>query len=496
MSSSDAASAPQPHSLEFGPLLRKVVRLGTPAVFENLLWSTMMLADAIMLARLPDNELYLAATGLTTVVLWRSETLAGASQIGTGAFVARRWGEENFAEAGRALAHAAMVAACIGVVVAIVLFFFRETIFVALGGEGRVVPAAASYFGIVLVALPARLVQLHLLAGMRAAGDTRTPLLLMATMVGLNVILNWLLIFGNFGLPRLEMNGAAVATGASYIVTAAFAFHLLRRGLKPRRLVAQNVDAPVSLEADASPEDYETHFIPGGKHDGVLRFQPGGFRLWLGSATKRIFKVTGPSYLEELAYTIGILVYIKLIAMFGTTVLAAHNVVLRIESLSFTLGLGVMIATSTLVGQALGAKDVALAKRVFGLNATIASILMGITGFLLVSFPDLFLDMFQATGGVRDVGRAIMYIIGAEQVLMAVTMAFAGGLKGAGYTLAPLVTQFSGVFIIRICLGVVLAWPCGLGVYGIYIATGVDWLARSAILYLFFRSGRWITTDV
>src|SRR5690606_24023193 len=219
------------------PILRAILLLGTPAVLENIIGSLMHLVDALMLAQLENNVVYIAATLLTSVWFWRLATTTGCVQSGCAAYVARRWGEQRFRAAGLALAHSLVLAVTIGLGSAIVLFIMAPTMMNALTDDAAVAAAATSYYRIMMFAFPLRIGILVAAACLRAAGDTRTPLALMAFVLLLNVFFNWLLIYGNWGFPRMEMDGAAIGSALAWFIGFVLLVSLLLRGVRPRRLI-------------------------------------------------------------------------------------------------------------------------------------------------------------------------------------------------------------------------------------------------------------------
>lgn len=483
-------SRDHPDELRLGRMLKSVVRLGTPSVLEALLTSAILLTDALMLARLENNTMFLAAAAVSGVWFWRLVNMVGCTHVGAGAYVARRWGEEEFEEANRAATYAPVLAAAIGFCFAILFAPLVGPIFRLYTDDPLVASTATGYFLIVLLAFPVRLAILSMTSVMRAAGDTISPLIIIAVGVVTNLFLNWVLIFGNLGAPRLEMNGAAIATALTFTLELALGLALLKRGVRPRRLMPSNVGTELSLDAQDEMEG-QRYAVGAGREGGMLRLHRGGFRLWDKTISPRVLRVSRAALGEEIIYSVGFLAFLYMVARFGSEVLAAHSATVRIESLSFTIGWGVAIATSTMVGQALGAMRPQMATRLFSLNTTLGIVAMGLLGIAFVTVPDFFLSWFQLEGKTLDIGRVLMIIIGIEQFAIASGMTLAGGLKGAGDTRSPFITQIFGVLGMRVLGGYILAWPLGMGIEGIYWATALDWTVRSIILGYFVWRGRW-----
>lgn len=500
MSAATAAPPAPADSHDVPPLpslIRSIMRLGAPAVVENLIAASIFLTDMLMLARLDNNSVYLAAAGLTSVWLWRIVNVAGVTQIGTGAYVARRWGEERYDEAGRGVTHALVLCLGVGLVVSVAMIPILRVVSDFYLDDIATRETAYAYFLIVLIGLPARIAYFTAISGMRAAGDTRTPVLLVTVMLVVNVFLNWVFIYGNLGAPAMLMEGAAVATAASFWVAFIGAVLLLARGVRPRRLFPANEGQPVSFGGEPEAEGEIVSFsTPKPDDSGTFRLRRDGLRLRIPGVTEPILRVSWPALWEEILVSIGFLTFFKMVASFGSEVLAAHSACLRIESFSFTAGWGVAIATSAMVGQALGARKVGLAKRLFSLNTTITMSIMGIAGLVMVLVPTFLLGLFRLEQPVMDIATMLLFIVAMEQSMMGATMTLGGGLRGAGDTFPPFVVQLVGTIGMRVGFGYLLGWTFGMGIEGVYWATAIDWTVRAIVLLFFVLRGRWQTIKV
>jgi Na+-driven multidrug efflux pump len=469
------------------PLLRAILLLGTPAVLENIIGSMMHLVDALMLAQLDNNIVYIAATMLTQVWFWRLAATTGCLQSGFGAYVSRRWGEQKPRAAGLALAHALMFSVTVGLGAAMLLFVLAPYMMRLLTTDPAVSGAATSYFRIMMFAFPLRISIIVVAACLRAAGDTRTPLAIMSFVLLLNVFFNWVLIYGNLGFPRLEMDGAAIGSALAWFIGFALLVVMLFRGVRPRRLIPANA-RPDAGGLLASAEIRRPVLPP---PDALFRLNRPGLRLWMPRITPTVLRVSLPTLGEEILYSAGFITFIGMVGWLGTDVLAAHGAVVRLEAFSFTAGWGIAVATGAMVGQAIGARNLPLARRFFSLNTTVAMVVMGLAAYVFVLFPEQLLGLFRLNDKVMSIGVTLMMILAMQQSLMGASMALGAGLRGAGYTIAPLLTLLGGMLLMRLGLGYWLAWPMGLGIEGIYWATNADWLVRMIVLLWFVRSGKW-----
>lgn len=476
-----------------GRLLGSILRISAPSVLENLTGSMTLLVSTLMVSALPGGEVFLGAAALTNIWFWRLSGAVGCSQVGAAAMVARRWGAGEHALAGGVATHAVLLNLVLGTLASVVLFPLAGFLISLQTDDPAVLAAATSYFRLLVLAFGLRLALYTMNSCLRAAGDTRTPLATAVLMLGIDAVLTWMLMFGTWGAPRLLLDGAAWALIGTYGVGAAITLTVLIVGVRPRRLVPTNAGQPVST---APPPDDEPD--PGiavvpttASRHGVLRLSRRHLRLWWPEVTPSILRVSLPTLGEEVLYSIAFLTFIGMVGKLGTDVLAAHSVAVRIESLSFNAGWGIAVATAAMVGQAMGAGHVAMARRLFSLNATVAMTAMGLISILIVLFPRQLLWCFGLPPMVESIALVLLYIVALEQCFMGASMTIAGGLRGAGYTLGPLITLAVSTFAMRLGVGYWLAWPMEMGIEGIYWATVLDWAGRVVVLWLFVRSGKW-----
>jgi len=492
---------PRDRAPELAQLQKASVRLAVPYIAGNLMASAVFFIDALMLSRVGRAEL--AAASMAGVLLWRLTETTGCIQVGTAAIVSRRWGAEQFRAAREAASHGILLAGALGLLLGGPLIALLPAILKLLGAEPDVLRAGAAYAGAILCVFPLTQMSINLGASMRAAGDTRTPLLASILANLINVLGNYILIFGHWGAPRLGMLGAGIASALGFASGFAFLALAAMRGVRPKRLFTEPVyskDPVTEPELDLLPapvlhiegKGKEARAEAGDPRDNPeFRLVRGGARPWLRGVTPKLLGVSAPSLLEEILVSIGFLLFIRLIAEFGTTALAAHASVVRIESLSFMIGAGFAVSASTLVGQSLGRRDSRTALLAFKLCAWLAIVLMGMLGILLSTFPQWLLGWFSHEADFLALAVPLLLIAALEQPMIGLGSTLSGGLRGAGDTISPTLAQLGGNIVVRVGLGYTLGFLAGLGVAGIYWATLIDWSLRSVILLARLAGGHW-----
>ncbi|MCD6289897.1 MAG: MATE family efflux transporter [Anaerolineae bacterium] len=459
MWSGNQASAGQNLVLSEETLHGNLIRLAIPAVIENVLMTAVYIANTLIIGWLRD-ETALAAVSVAGVLAWASDAVFMALAISATAIVARSWGAQDRERAQAAGGQAVLLSYLGSILVVAILFPNAEWGMRLMGVAPDVVEAGGRYLrwtvGISLLGFP-----LSVLSGiMRGAGDTRTPMNITLIMNLLNIIGTYLLVFGVGPLPAYGVVGAGIAAGTSRAIGGTIALLLLLLGGTPIR---------IPLRA-------------------IFRWDPG--------LVSTLIRVATPASGEYLVQRAGWAIFTRIIALLGTTTLAAHQVAESMESLSFMPGFGLSIATSTLVGQALGARHPHLAERSVAIAARYALLIMSVVGMLFFFANRPLAQLYGATPKVVDLAALALRIGAFEQIGMAIYMVLGGALRGAGDTRSPLQVSLAGIFLLRIPMVYVLAITLGLGLAGVWAGTVIDWTGRATLMAYFYRRGRWKTIDV
>ncbi len=453
------AAAPGELVLSEETLREHIVRLALPAVIENLLMTAVFIANTVIIGWLQD-EVALAAVSLASVFMWASDSLFMALAISTTAVVARAWGGRDRPRAQAAAGQAILFGYLGALIVVLLLFPNAERYMRVMGAEAPVVQMGGRYLrwviGASLLGFP-----LSVLNGiMRGAGDTRTPMYITLVMNAWNIAGAFLLVFGKGPFPAYGLPGAGIAAGSARALGSILALTVLLLGRTPIQ----------------------------GPPRAIWRWDPA-----LMMTLARLAIPAGGEYIVQRA---GWMIFTRIITSLGTTTLAAHQVAVSLESLSFMPGVGLSVATSTLVGQALGARRPDLAERSAQTAVRYALGVMGMVGvfFFFASRP--LARLYGATPAVVELAALALRIGAFEQIGMAVYMVLSGALRGAGDTRAPLWVSLCGIFLLRIPLVYLLAVNLRWGLTGVWISTVIDWSVRGALTAFFYLRGRWKEIEI
>lgn len=438
-------------------LQREILRLAWPAILEMMLHMIVGIIDVAMVGRLGSVELTGAALG--SKLFFSTIMVLATIGIGATALVARHIGAEEPLEAGKIAIQALELALFVGLLVSIIAFFFSENIAGIFALEAEPLLLATSYLRITGTATFIVLISFVGNAIFRGAGNTKLPLFIAIVANIINIIGNYLLIFGKYGFPALGVAGAAWATLIAQCVAALISIYFIARG-----------KTAFKIKRDFLKVDWQ--------------------------AMKRVILLSIPAGLEELTFSSAILVSSYLIAKLGTDAFAAHQVALSVESLSFMPGYGFAIATTSLVGQKLGAKRIDLAKKVASEALLIGTFIMSAMGVLFLIFAKQLVGLFTEDVHVVTIAAVLIQIAALEQPTIAIEMILTGTLRGAGDTKNPLYVALVGNWLVRVPLLFVVISILNLDIAFVWIVTVIDWAIRSILVYYYYKKEHWLEINV
>jgi len=392
------------------------------------------------------------AVGLSTRVtqmVW-----AIFASIGTGAtvLIARAVGAGDRA-AGRKIAAQALILAIalVAGLTGLVVWQARWLMVALFRAQAPVLDLSFQYLALVAYGMPFMAVMQVIGAIMRGEGNTRTPMgvALFVNIVSLSA--NYILIFGHLGFPALGLRGAAFATILAQSVGAGLALYLLHRG------------------QDFSPSLWRQFRL-----DSVQ--------------IRRILKIGIPAAGEMLFWQSATIILMRLINTFGAAELAAHQLGLTAESLSYMPAVGFGVAATAFVGQSLGAGKPRQAVRYVAELARLCLILTAVTASILFFFPETIMGILTRDAEVVRLGAIYLMLMAVAQFPQQMSGVLNGALRGAGETKVPMYIGGFGLWIVRLPLSYLLAVTFNLGVMGVWVAMTIDLFVRFSLSsYQYYR---------
>ena len=387
-------------------VIRKILKLSVPIIVVNLLYTVENMISMLLVSSISPSAV--AATGFSLSLLWFVYSLMALSYSGTNILIAQFVGAKK--NPSPILTNGLLLSFLISLPL-----FFRGKEFVLflmklLGASETVRALAEQYLTPIFWFIPIGFLTNTFYGAYNGAGDTKTPMKVAIIMNITHILTAYTLIYGKFGFPKLGVEGAGWGIVVSETL-ALFIYFLL--------IVFLKKPFPFTPKAE--------------------------FNLLL-----TMVRLGTPTALERGITTLSFNVFVGFLAHFGDKVLAAHQIGLRVESLSFMIGFGVMIASTTVAGQNYGAKNYEGMIHAVKVAANFTAGVMGAVGILLILFPNYLVYPFSRDPEVIKWASYYLKIVGISQPAMAYAAIYAGALKGMGRTTIPLVVNITSFWLFRI----------------------------------------------
>ncbi len=446
---------PLPSSKE---VYKNTINTAWPSAVESLLIALVSIVDMIMVSSIGTEAI--AAVGIVTQPRFIVMSFVMALNVGTTVVVARRKGANDKESANVALKNAFMLSIIFSLLTTIIGAIFAPQVLIFAGATADYMDYAVGYYRIILIGAFFLLISLTISSAQRGVGNTRVSMVINITANLVNVLFNYLLINGIWIFPKLGVIGAATATSIGNFIGFLLALYSLL---------------------------HKDRFLSFVSHKNWKIDIPSIRILW---------DISFPAFVEQIFIRFGFLMYQKAVAGLGTLQFATHFIIMQMMQLSFSVGNGLSIATSSLVGQSLGAKRKDLALLYGKVSQRIGLIAAISLSLLIVIFRSQFVGFFTDDLEIIALGSNIMLILAVIvnfQILQVITI---GSLRGAGDVKFVAKLSMFSVTLIRPALTYVLAYSFGLEIYGAWFSVILDQVIRYTVSRIRFHNAEWMAIEV
>lgn len=470
-----------------GSLIRPMLGIAWPLVVFQLLNVAYNVTDTIWLGRYSADAV--GALSIAWPLIFLFISIAGGFNSAGSILIAQYTGADDEQSVGTVVGNQLLFVVGMASVLGLAGFYLSETLLGLLPSSeettAQVLPLANEYMEVFYLGLPLLFGFFVFSSVMRGYGDTRTPMYVMAGSVGLNVILDPILIFGLadnplFAVPILDSVGAWLygLTGFTGLgIEGAAIATISTRGLAA-------VVGVVLL--------FWTRFGP---TVGVADFRPD-----LGTIRKMI-DLGIPTTAEQSSSALGMLTMTAIVSMFSPAVVTAYGLTNRIGTIVFLPSLGLGRATNTVVGQNLGAGKPERAEQATWLAAKVVAGVLLIASIVTFVFPEEIVRVFLSAdteGAVAAIGFAVVYlqVRSFEFVFMGLLQVFLGAFRGAGNTKTAMAFAMMSLWVARVPLVYLLAVVGPLGPMGIWIGFAAGDVVGGVAAMLWFTRDTWKETVI
>jgi putative MATE family efflux protein len=373
---------------------------------------------------------------------------------GTIALVAQFYGAKQIDNANNIIRQSLLLVSIIALPVCISGFIFAKQIMSLLGGQADVLIISTSYLRIIFIGFFFQLISFTINYAFRGIGDMKTPMKIMLVATIINLILDPLLIFGLGFFPRLEVQGAAIATVIAKCASFLFGFIILIRG---RSGIKLNI-----------------------------------FKKWYlkTKVVKTILSVGIPVGISYGLMAFSNMAVFRIVSSFSEYALAALGIGIRILQLASLPVVSIGIATTTLAGQSLGARDIKKTMQTGNISMLFSTAITIFFGIIFVTNAKFLVSIFTQNPQVINYGLQFMQIVSLYLVFIGITMSLTGVFRGAGDTLPPM---FAGLFklALLIALAILFSQNLGMGITGVWWAILISYSIETIIITIWYASGKW-----
>lgn len=458
-------------------LVSRILRLGLPVIVGMLTQTAINQIDAMMVGRLPEREAVAGTAALTPalILFWVFGGFLASIQVGTQAVVARRYGEGDARGAGKALANSVWVALASSALITLPALLVVKPYFSFITHDAAVTEAGVSYASVRLLGIFSMVAMMSYKAFYDGIGRVLVFMMIAFAMNLMNALLNYVLIFGELGFPRLGVAGAAwssvISSSLGLVIMVLWTLRSdERRTFRVYRM--RNLDLRVA---------------------GTVA------KLSVFSGLATIFMMTGFYLFFVIVGEID-----EVQGLPGINV-NATSIIINLCMLVFMTCIAFGTSTATLVSQSLGAKNPELAARYGWQSVKLMVPAMALVGLVMIFFPESLLRLYLPvdatdTAGLKDQVMAIaspaLRVCGVLAPLAAAALVLTQALYGAGESRYVMVVE---LFLHMFCL-VPLAWlfavKMELGLLGCWYAAGFYGLSLLCAMGWKFVSGGWKRTVI
>ena len=433
-----------------------ILSLAWPTIVEQVMQTAVQYIDTAMVGALGTHAT--AAVGATGTVGWLVISTISALGVGFLSYIARACGANDREAAQKAVSQAVLVVLTVGLLGTLLPLLLAEQIPVWMQVEESIRPLASTYFFIIYLPMLPRSATAIFGTVLRAAGDTKTPMKAGLMVNGINIVLNFLLIYPSRQLSLFGLSiplwgagwgvvGAAVAsavamTAGGVVITVALWRHPM---VSPRGM---------SLRAD------KTILLP-------------------------CLRIALPNMLQRFGTALGFVAFASMINSIGQVATAAHTIANTVESAFYIPGYGMQTAAATLAGNAYGAHDRKKMKELAEMFIPIEIGLMILSGGALFLLAPPLMGLFSKSAEVIALGAIVLRMVAVSEPFYGFSIIVEGMMMGVGKTRAPFLYNIIGMWCVRIVgtfvctqmlgFGLVSAWACMIAhnmlVFVLYLIT-------------------------
>ena len=439
--------------------IRKVVAIAIPITIQALLNTTLNLVDNIMIGALGESSI--AAVGLANKVFFVFTLLLFGIVSGSSILTAQYWGKRDIKNIRRVLG-ISLIIGLLGAVIFMLagLFIPKLVMRIFTPSEGTI-SIGASYLAIVSLSYPLTAITNCYISLLRATNKVKAPVFISIIAILVNVVLNYTLIYGKFGAPRLGVQGAAIATVVARVVECISILSVVYMSKGP---AAAKIKELVSFDKD---------FI------------------------KKYWITVSPVIANEFIWGLGVTMYSLVYGRMGDEAVASITITQNVEQICVVLFQGLSSATAVILGNELGANKLKEAEKHAKSFFIIQLMLTVIMGIVCVLIRRPLINLFSVDNNVAsDITKCLTVFICYLPFKMFNLVNIVGVLRSGGDTKAALILDMTGVWCVGIPFAFLGGIVLGLPIYYVYAMITIEEVYKFILGFKRYKQKKWLKNIV
>jgi putative MATE family efflux protein len=420
---------------------KRIISMILPVAFEGVLQMSAGLVMMGFIGRI--DVIAVSALGISQRITQMVWALFKGITTGASVFVAQYYGAKETDKMKHVMQQTLISTILLVLLLQAGIYMFSSQLLSIFNPSPELLKSANTYIRTVSFGLPFLAVSLVIGGVLQGMGNAKTPMIITAIMNIINIVLGYILIFGNLGFEAMGIKGAAIATALSQIAACFIGLYVLF------------------------------------SRDGVLNsyLNKNFFRMDL-TQIRSVYRVGLPTSMENMFWQLAAIILSRSILTYGETAFAAHQLGLQAESISYTPSAGFGIAATAFIGQALGAGDKKLAKIYLRQIMKGSIALTSISIIILVFFPKTMMALLTDNPEVINLGAIYLILMGLVQLPQNASHVLIGAMRGAGYTNIPMLVAGTGLWGIRVPLTLVAVYLLKLPIVAVWVVIAIDMTFR------------------
>jgi len=434
---------------------KKLYQIAIPIALQSLIMAALNMTDQLMVGQLGDVAI--ASVGMSSKIYSVISVLLAGLAAGLSIYAAQYWGRRDVRTITQLLGMTLSLGLIVSLLFTGVVYLNPEWSLGLFTTDTRVMEEGAIFLKLSALSYVPIMLTMIYSAVLRSTGHVKYPMYVSLIVVILNVGLNYLLIFGNLGFPKLGLAGAAIGT-----------------------CIARVVECLLIIGA-------------------VYRFRlPGaaGFRYLFSyhkPLARKFYLTTYPIVLTELVWVLGETAYAVIYSRMGTTEMTAMTITFPLQGLSIGLLTGLSGAAGVLVGNRLGAGEHAIARDYARRLIRVGIFLSVGLGLAIAALAPLYASAFAITNAAHELAVHVIWVFAAFMWVKVANMIIAGGiLQSGGDSKFVFKMESAATWLIGVPLGLLLSLVWKQPLFWVYFFLSLEEVVRFGIGLMRFRSGKWI----